>query len=79
MGRLDTSGMNSHLDGHQTETSQRKQDTANVYLLADDHRDERRQQEEMRIRQNGTGKYTVRSVERESVANRQALFLGMVV
>ena len=36
-------------------------------------------QEAVRIRQNGTGKYTVRSVERESVANRQALFLGMVV
>jgi hypothetical protein len=30
------------------------------------------------IRRNGTGKYTVRSVERESVANRLALFLGMV-
>jgi hypothetical protein len=36
-------------------------------------------QEAVRIRQNGTGKYTVRSAERESVANRQALFLGMVV
>ncbi|KAJ7243391.1 hypothetical protein B0H12DRAFT_1130947 [Mycena haematopus] len=32
-----------------------------------------------RIRRNGTGKYTVRSVEREFVANKLALFLGMVV
>jgi hypothetical protein len=57
----------------------RKRGPADVYSLADDHGNERRQQEEMRIRQNGTGKYTVRSVKRESVANRQALFLGMVV
>ncbi|KIM80891.1 hypothetical protein PILCRDRAFT_522285 [Piloderma croceum F 1598] len=36
---------------------------------ANDHGNDRRQREETRIRQNGTGKYTVRSVERESVAN----------
>jgi len=53
--------------------------TADAHSLANDHGNERREQEVMRIRQNGTGKYTVRSVERESVANRQALFLGMVV
>ena len=32
-----------------------------------------------KVRQNGTGKYTMRSEKRESVANRLALFLGMVV
>ena len=32
-----------------------------------------------KIRRNGTGKCTVRSIEREFVANELALFLGMVV